>query len=83
MFAPSPLVISLRAEARLLAAAGAILLLLGFPLTMSLALMALASDGVSPVLPAAAGGPPLLLGYLACHFASRRMERAKALESES
>lgn len=70
----------LRAEARLLTMAGIILLLIGFPLTLWLALQALAPDGLSPVLPAAAGGPPLLLGYLACHFASRRMLRARELE---
>lgn len=81
MPAPAPSASSLRAEARLLAAAGVILLLLGFPLTMSLALMALPPDGISPILPAAAGAPPLLLGYLACHFASQRMAHAKAVES--
>ncbi|GAM97131.1 hypothetical protein U91I_00756 [alpha proteobacterium U9-1i] len=36
--------------------------------------------GMSPVLPVAAGGGPLTLGYLLCHFASRRMALAKALE---
>jgi hypothetical protein len=70
---------ALKAEARLLTVAGLILLAIGFPLTMSLALMALAPNGISPVLPAAIGGPPLLLGYLACHFASRRMEKAKLI----
>lgn len=82
MAAPTTSVSSLRAEARLLAIAGVLLLLVGFPLTMSLALMALSPEGVSPVLPIAIGAPPLVLGYLACHFASKRMERAKALEGE-
>lgn len=71
---------TLRAEARLLATAGIILLVIGFPLTMALAMLAMAPDGLSPVLPIAAGGPPLMLGYLACHFASRRMVKARSLE---
>ena len=71
---------SLRAEARLLSTAGVILLAIGFPLTMALALMALQPHGLSSVLPIAVGAPPLLLGYLACHFASRRMEKVKQLE---
>lgn len=48
---------------------------------MILAVLALEPDGISPVLPIAVGAPPLVLGYLACHFASRRMERAKDLEA--
>lgn len=72
---------TLRAEAQLLTTAGLILLAIGFPLTMVLAMSALAPDGVSPVLPIAFGAPPLLLGYVACHFASRRLERAKELEA--
>ncbi|MDX2274127.1 MAG: hypothetical protein NW206_01655 [Hyphomonadaceae bacterium] len=72
---------SLRAEARLLATAGIILLVIGFPLTMTLAMFAMQPDGVSPILPIVIGAPPLTLGYLACHLASRRMERAKALDS--
>ncbi len=71
---------TLRAEARLLAIAGIILLALGFPITMGLAMLAMAPHGVSPVLPIAAGGPPLMLGYLACHFASRRIVKARTLE---
>lgn len=71
---------SLRAEARLLTTAGLILLAIGFPLTMMLTLMALSPDGLSPVFPAAVGGPPILLGYIACHYASARLARAKALE---
>jgi hypothetical protein len=42
---------------------------------------ALGHDGGSPLLPIAAGAPPIMLGYLACHFASRRMVKAKALEA--
>jgi len=70
----------LRAEARLLTFAGLILLGLGFPLTMFLAAQALAPGGLSPVLPIALGAPPIILGYLACHFASQRMVKAKMLE---
>lgn len=67
----------------MLATAGFILLMLGLPLTLVLAWMAMSPDvGLSPVLPAAAGGAPLTLGYLACAFASRRMARAKAIEGE-
>jgi len=74
---------ALRAEARLLTIAGLILLGVGFPLTIVLAAQALSPDGLSPVLPAAIGAPPIVLGYLACHFASQRMLRAKALEAHS
>ncbi len=72
---------TLRAEARLLTIAGFILLAIGFPLTLFLTAHALAPDGVSPVLPAAAGAPPIILGYLACHFASQRMVKARAMET--
>jgi hypothetical protein len=72
---------ALRAEARLLTTAGLILLALGFPLTIYLVALALAPDAQTPaMLPLAAGAPPIVLGYLACHFASRRMMKAKALE---
>lgn len=73
----------LRAEARLLMIAGLILLGIGFPLTIVLAAQALSPEGLSPVLPIAAGAPPILLGYLACYFASQRMVKAKALEGGS
>jgi hypothetical protein len=71
---------ALRAEARLLTLAGVILLGIGFPLTMVLVAQSLAPDGISPVLPAAIGAPPIMLGYIACSFASRRLVKAKALE---
>jgi len=72
---------SLRAEARLLTTAGLILLVLGFPLTLLLVAQALTPGAHMPaMLPLAAGAPPIVLGYLACHFASRRMVKAKALE---
>ena len=71
---------ALRAEARLLSVAGLILLGLGFPATLLLVAQALAPDGVSPMLPAAIGAPPIMLGYIACHFASKRLIKAKALE---
>lgn len=70
----------LRAEARLLTIAGLILLGLGFPITLFLAAQAFAPGGLSPILPIAAGAPPILLGYLSCHFASQRMVKAKSLE---
>ena len=71
---------ALRDEARVLTAAGVILLAIGFPLTMTLVALALAPHGLSPMLPIAAGGPPIVLGYIACHYASQRLARAKALE---
>lgn len=74
--------VELRAEARVLSTAGFILLALALPFTLVLAWMALSPEvGMSPILPVAAGGGPLTLGYLACAFASRRMARAKALEA--
>ena len=72
---------TLRAEARLLTIAGLILLGLGFPATLVLTAQALSPEGMSPVLPVAIGAPPIILGYLACHFASQRMIKAKALEA--
>ena len=72
---------NLRAEARLLTIAGLILLAISFPMTLALASMALAPHGPPPILPLVLGAPPMLLGYLACHFASRRMVKAKALEA--
>jgi hypothetical protein len=70
----------LRAEARFLTLAGLILLGLGFPLTLYLVAVSLGPHGLSPVLPLAIGAPPIVLGYIACHFASARMVKAKALE---
>lgn len=81
MRVPPLSVTTLRAEARLLTTAGLILLAIGFPLTLALTVLALAPQGISPMLPLASGGPPILLGYLACYFASRRMVKAKALEA--
>jgi hypothetical protein len=34
-----------------------------------------------PLTPLAVGAPPIMLGYLACHFASQRMLRAKSIEA--
>lgn len=73
---------TLRAEARLLAVAGAILLGIGFFATVILVGQALGAEGVSPALPLWVGGPPLVFGYLACHFATQRMQRARALDQE-
>lgn len=71
---------ALRSEARLLTIAGLILLATGFPVTLWLVAQSLAPNGISPVLPAAIGAPPLMLGYVACYFASKRLVKAKALE---
>lgn len=72
---------TLRAEARILGIAGVMLLIAAFPVTLVLVMQALWADTASPFLPAAVGAPPIMLGYLACHFASRRMVKAKALEA--
>lgn len=74
---------ALRAEARLLTVAGIILLAIAFPTTLMLVALALGRDGVSPILPAAIGVPPLMLGYIACHVASSRLVQAKALEGRT
>ncbi len=81
MRAPRPSAAALRAEARLLTLAGVILLVIGFPLTLFLVAQSLSPDGLAPILPLAVGAPPIMLGYLACHFASARMVKAKALET--
>ena len=70
----------LRAEARFLAATGIVLLAVAFPVTLVLVACALQEGAGSPFLPAAIGAPPIMLGYLACHFSSQRMVKAKALE---
>lgn len=82
MRASRPDIASLRAEARVLTLAGLILLGLGFPLTLYLVSLSLGPHGLSPVLPLAIGAPPIMLGYIACHFASVRMVKANALEGE-
>ncbi len=71
---------TLRAEARLLTTAGLILIAIGFPLTIALAILALSPRGLSPIFPPAIGGPFLILGYFACHYASERLAKAKQLE---
>jgi hypothetical protein len=71
----------LRAEARILGLAGTLLLAVALPFTLILVALALSGDGVSPMLPLAGGAPPIMLGYLACHFASQRLMKAKALEA--
>lgn len=72
--------VALRAEARLLTVAGVVLLGAGFPVTLVMVAIALGSGADSPFVPAVIGAPPIMLGYLACHFASQRMVRAKAIE---
>lgn len=71
---------SLRAEARLYALVGGVLLLIGFPLTIWLVIEAHAPEGLSPALPPLIGGPFILLGYAVCHYASMRLSKAKTLE---
>lgn len=71
----------LRAEARLLSIAGMLLLVVGFPFTLFLVWLALSGEGIPPMLPVALGAPPILLGYFACHFATRRMVKARELEN--
>lgn len=73
---------ALRAEARLLATAGLILLVLAFPVTLALVAYALTSRAISPVLPLAVGLPPIMIGYLACHFATQRIMRAQRLDRD-
>lgn len=80
MSSARPNAASLRAEARLLITAGVILLAIGFPTTIALVARALGPHGFSPLLPIAIGTPPIILGYLACHFASARLEKARTLE---
>lgn len=72
---------ALRAEARLLAVAGFFLLAIGFPATLITVALALSSGSASPFVPVAIGAPPIMLGYLACHFASLRMVKAQAIEA--
>lgn len=72
---------NLRAEARLLTTAGVIVLAVAFPTTLALTALALLNASTAPLLPAAVGAPPIVLGYVACALASRRMLKAKALES--
>ncbi|OQW59142.1 MAG: hypothetical protein A4S17_00900 [Proteobacteria bacterium HN_bin10] len=72
---------ALRAEARVLTTAGLLLLGLGFPLTLVLVAASLGEGSASPFMPLAVGAPPIMLGYLACHFASQRMLRAKSIEA--
>lgn len=64
----------------MLGVAGLILLGLGFPMTLVMVANALSHEGASPFVPAAIGAPPIMLGYLACHFASRRMVKAQTME---
>lgn len=72
---------ALRAEARLLTIAGLMLLGVGFPVTLIMVAIALGAGAETPFLPAAIGAPPIVLGYLACHFASHRMVKAKTIEA--
>ena len=70
---------ALRAEARLLIIAGLILLAIGFPATLVLAAMALAPDGISPLIAILVGAPFIVAGWAACHYASGRLETAARL----
>lgn len=80
MRASRPNPATLRAEARLLTIAGLMLLGIGFPVTVILVALALSPSGMPPILPLAIGAPPIMLGYLACRFASDRLVKARALE---
>lgn len=82
MAAHRPNPAALRAEAKLLTIAGFFLLGVGFPLTLIMTAIALGSSENSPFVPAAIGAPPIMLGYLACRFASQRMVKAKTLDNE-
>jgi len=73
---------ALRAEGLTLATAGAILLGVGFPLTLLLAALALSSETFPPLMPALIGAPPIVAGYIACHYASVRLAKARAIENE-
>jgi hypothetical protein len=81
MAAQRPNPAALRAEARLLTVAGLMLLGVGFPVTLVMVAIALGSGAEAPFVPAAIGAPPIMLGYLACHFASQRMVKAKLIEA--
>lgn len=81
MRASRPNPATLRAEARLLTIAGLLLLGIGFPVTVILVVMALEPSGLSPIMPLAIGAPPIMLGYLACCFASDRLVKARSLDS--
>lgn len=70
---------ALRAEARLMTMAGVILLAIGLPLSLILTALALAGT-IGALVPFWAGLPPIVLGWGACSLASRRLERAQALE---
>jgi hypothetical protein len=71
---------TLRAEARIFAFAGAILLAIGLVCSVILVMRALSDVHIPPAFPLLIAGPPLVLGYLACHFATLRMLRARAME---
>lgn len=73
---------ALRAEARLMTLAGVILLAIGLPLSLILAALALAGT-VGPLVPVWAAGPPIALGWAACAWASRRLQKAQALEGRA
>lgn len=64
----------------MLALAGFFLLAIGLPAAMALTALALWEESVPPALPALVAGPPILLGYLACHFASNRLVKARAAD---
>jgi hypothetical protein len=68
---------ALRGEARYLSVAGIILLAVAFPVTLAFVALALADGaGASMLLPIVVGAPPIVIGYMACHYASRRLRKA-------
>ena len=70
----------LRSEARFALNAGAILLVLGFLASCSLAALAL-DHGQAPWSAIVYGGPPLLVGWAAWGYAALRLDQARRLET--
>jgi len=74
-------VVSLRVEAKLMTIAGVLLLATGFPATLALAALAMATGAVEPLTPVWAGGPLIALGWACCALASARLEQARQLSA--
>jgi hypothetical protein len=74
---------SLRAEAKLLAMAGTLLLAAGFPLTLALAALSLASGRVEPLTSVWAGAPLIVFGWVSCALASRRLQQARRVRESA
>lgn len=72
----------LRAEARVLAFAGAATLAASFPPTMSVALAALIAHQPPSASAVSLGALAMAAGYIACHLASRRLVQADAVAAK-